>query len=322
VVSATSGPAPRTLIAAVVPAFVPAFVLSLGALAAGCGPDWRLPLLVEPEPASGDRNGAAPLRVLEGTSVWTGELPIRAAACQPACADLDGDGLSDVWEQALLHAVRPTLQFHRDDGMFFDPRAALAMIGRVTPWDDTILVILVITYGRDYGRCGGDDHPGDLERIALELRPLADGRSARADRWYIAAHEGTSYDASRYGTFPAQPPIGPLRAMRWSLDAPPDSLLVARDKHATYPSLAACAGRRVPCVDDLCSVDQPIDLLPWNAGEPTAPLLEDLDDLGFPGQCVWCPRVFCGDAPGAPAASCVPPLLEKLEHSPFQLPGR
>lgn len=297
-------------------------LLALAALLAapsGCGPDWHLPLIVEPEPPGGDRFGGGPaLRLRDGTLVWSGDLPIRADACQPACADLDRDTLSDVWEQELLRAVRPTLWLHRDDGVFFDPRAAMAMIGRVTPWGDTIHVMIAILYTRDYGRCGGDDHPGDVERIALELHPLADGRSARAERWYTAAHEGTSYEASLYGTFPLPRPIWPSGSlMYWTPGSTLDGLIVARDKHATYPSLATCAGRRVPCVDDLCSIDVPLDILPWNAGEPEAPLLENLDALGFPGQCVWCPQAFCGDAAGAPESSCVPPLREKLERSPF-----
>jgi hypothetical protein len=302
--------------------------LALAALAA-CEPSWDLPLIAEPAQTRADQD--AELRAVEGSPVWTGAQPMRAGDCGPPCADRDGDGLADVWERALLRAARPTLWFHRDDGMFRDRRAALAMIGRVTPArvpgaggrpgagggsDEKLLVTIVLAYSRDYGRCGGDSHPGDTERIALELTPLPDGRSVRAERWYTAAHEGTSYDASSRGHFFALE-HHPALTWQWSLDAPPDSLFVARDKHATYPSLAACAGRRLTCVDDVCGAEVPLELPVWNAGEPDAPLLTSLDALGFPEQCVWCRQPFCGDGRDAAAGGCASPMADKLEHSAF-----
>jgi hypothetical protein len=281
-------------------------LVALLAIAACTSPDWQLPA------AATDQGREVPvLEIRNGQPIWSSDLAIWTSDCFHDCLDEDRDGLQDVWEQALLQSVRPILWMHHDDGLFRDRRAALAMIGRVWATATTIHVIIVIAYTKDYGRCGSDSHPGDSERIVIQLAALADRHSVRADRWYTAAHEGTSYDASLFGTFASMHGAH----VRWQSDSPVDALYVSRDKHATYPTATTCAGHSVPCLDDICAADVPIDVTPWNAGEPSAPLLLDLSAHGFPEQCTWCNTPFCGDGSGR--ANCAGSVRDKLTHDPF-----
>lgn len=292
--------------------------LALLALAACSRPDWAPPHMAR-DGAARDRLG---LR-LDMTDSWeprlSSPLPLRAAACAPGCPDADADGLNDLWEDALLVRLRPRLVFHGEDAMFHDHHAALALIGRVwpspDPLDGRIVVVFVIAYAHDYGRCGADSHDGDTERVVVELVADPAGHAVIASQWYTAAHEHTSWDAARFGMFawlaPADPPA------IWQVH-------VARDKHASYTSVEDCAGHGVACLDDVCAAGSaavPLTVPVWNAGEPDGPRLDDLGPLGFDGECAWCDQRFCGGGrgPDDARAGCASPVRDKLGHDPFGL---
>lgn len=256
----------------------------------------------------------------EGAQVLVSASPIRAAR---ASDDVDRDGLSDAWEDAVLETVRPILLLHSGDGAFHDRDAVIALVGRVAPARDHILVAITIAFSRDYGRCEGDRHPGDTERVAVELipDPRDPDRAVIANRWYTAAHEGTASDRSAQGMFFDLGPVGPEAGVDVGTGSLPLwSVLVARDKHASYTTREACAGKRVPCLDDVCadwSTVVPLYLAPWNAGEPSHPRLEELGEVGFPGECAWCTQTFCG---GRTTTGCASPMVGKLLVDPFELP--
>jgi hypothetical protein len=286
------------------------------AICACGGPEWSMP---EHRETRDDHRGLAIDDTGQGVPVLVSALPIRASR---ATDDRDRDGLSDAWEDAVLAAVRPILLLHTDDGAFHDPEAVLALVGRVAPAGDHVLVAITIAFARDYGRCGGDRHAGDTERVAIEL--IADPRRPEhaviANRWYTAAHEGTASDRGATGTFSELGPPPPESGIDPATEVPPLwSVFVARDKHASYTSQHACAGNRAPCLDDVCAdfaTVVPLDLAPWNAGEPDAPRLDALDEVGFPGECAWCSRNFCG---GRTATGCASPMTDKLLVDPFVL---
>jgi hypothetical protein len=258
-------------------------------------------------------------QTLAGVPDLVSPAPIRALR---AADDVDRDGLSDTWEDAVLATVRPILLLHAGDGMFRDPDAVLALVGRVAPVGDDILVTITIAYSLDYGRCDGDRHPGDSERVAIQLArdPMRPDRVVTPNRWYTAAHEYTSYDRKQSGWFAELGPPGPDAGRDPATgDLPLWAVYVARDKHASYVSLEACAGNRVACLDDVCadwSTVVPLALVPWNAGEPGAPRLDALDEVGFSGECVWCGSKFCG---GRKTTGCASPLIDKLLPDPFVL---
>ncbi len=285
-------------------------------VAAACGDlEWIGPQYREA------RDGDAYLTVeqtFDGAPVLVSPGPIRAMR---ATDDVDRDGLSDTWEDAVLATVRPIMMMHSGDGVFHDRDAVVALVGRVAPATAHILVTIVIAYSRDYGRCDGDRHAGDTERVALELvaDPHRPDRAVIVNRWYTAAHEGTASDASAQGEFAQLGPPRPETPVDFATGSLPVwSVLVSRDKHASFTSPEACAGNRVPCLDDICATFSSVvalDLAPWNAGEPAAPRLDDLDEVGFHGECAWCPRRFCG---GRTASRCASPMREKLLVDPFR----
>jgi hypothetical protein len=94
------------------------------------------------------------------------------------------------------------------------------------------------------------------------------------------------------------------------------------DKHATYSTIEICEGISVvPCVDEDCGPDgvarpADYDLLPaaFNAGEDTAPRLDDLTVAGFPGDSAWDGTDFCG---GLGGSGCSSPVRDKLLVDPF-----
>ncbi len=257
------------------------------------------------------------------------DLPRLRAGCVgldgdgELCEDLDGDGLLDTWEAMLLDQVRPIVRIGGDEDLLFDPSAMVGSIGRVAPvGDDTVLVIMVLAYSRDYGRCSFTEHAGDSERVALRLRPL-DGGSVEIVEAYTAAHEDTAVDSSARHrvdelAFAADPLTG---QPRWRVFA-------SEGKHATYVSPAACgAFADAACLAEACPGERwapALELLipVVNAGEELAgmPVFDDPWTWPFLFSWPWDGSEFCGDR-YASDVSCSSSLRGKLLDDPFNPAG-
>jgi len=256
------------------------------------------------------------------------DLPAAPADCAvdrpPAlCADDDGDGLVDEWEDVVLDRFRPFVRIDKGDPLHIDGEGRVASVGRVVPvvagdGSARIRLFLVLGYSRDYGRCTFGSHLGDSERVVLDLLPGAstDG-SARLIGAYTAAHEGSGRDTSRL--FEGDE----IAALEYADDPatgePRWAVYSSRAKHATYATAALCEanGSWIFCGDEDCasgrSLDPPNELLMpvVNAGEPDAPRAEEMMD-----EPVWEDVAFCGGL-GHGDGSCASPLREKLLSDPF-----
>jgi hypothetical protein len=236
------------------------------------------------------------------------------------CEDRDHDGLLDTWEEMVLDRVRPIVRIGGDEDLLFDPGAMVGSVGRVAMVDDdTVLVIIVLAYSRDYGRCSFTEHAGDTERVALRLRPL-DGGSVEIVETYTAAHEYTTVGSSARHvvdelTFADDPRNG---QPRWRVFS-------AEGKHATYVTPAACdAHAAAMCLAEGCPGDRwapELELLipVVNAGEEDAEMsvLEDAWTWPFIGSYPWDGREFCGDRESS-GVTCSPSLRSKLRADPFE----
>jgi hypothetical protein len=241
------------------------------------------------------------------------------------CEDADLDGLVDVWEIFALELLRPMLRLDEAESLVDDPDTVLAFVGRVAPAaanPDQTRMFVMLGYHRDYGSCGFTAHNGDSERVALDLGPLAGGGPGDVVMTgaYTAAHEGTATDGSRLF-------VG-SELDQLVIEPDPDStdprwvVFPSADKHATYATIDICENvSPLPCFDEDCAPDgvaspADYDRLPpvWNAGEESAPMLEALDAVGFPGDDAWADQEFCGGLGGSGCSSAV---REKLLVDPF-----
>jgi hypothetical protein len=239
------------------------------------------------------------------------------------CADDDGDGLTDRWEELIIDRFRPLVRFDENESLLGDPAFVTAMVARVAPAGDALVAFMMLGYSRDYGSCGGlSAHNGDSERVVVELVPEPDGGACdvRVNRAYTAAHEGTVTDHGRVFEGAA---LGELvHAFDPSLGEPRWVVFSSENKHATYASEAICEGiSDVPCFDEDCGADGAPDpetferLFPFvNAGEELAPFVTDLGPIGFAGEDAWADQDFCG---GLGGILCASPVREKLLASPF-----
>ena len=271
-----------------------------------------------------------------GELAFRTRLPAMASDCEAElpgpllCADRDRDGLTDIWEWLAIRHLRPFVRLHDDEQFLQDPDGIMAHVARVTPADDgRIRVFIIIGFSRDYGSCGVSKHAGDSERVIYDLTPMSAGGSGdyRVNGFYAAAHEESPND---HGQLIWAEDFDDLEIVRdpVSRDAR-IRVYSSRDKHATYISPAAClnsglqiAGLRVPCTQDFCDdgaetrvTERDLELPFVNAGEPEAPLVEDLEEIGFPGDDPFLDQAFCGghDREGR----CATSLLLRLTQDPF-----
>ncbi|NUO48537.1 MAG: hypothetical protein HOV80_06745 [Polyangiaceae bacterium] len=256
-------------------------------------------------------------------------LPIDAADCMVLsndlpCDDLDGDGITDVWENAALDRLRPIQRFDEDETLINDdPTAVLGDVGRVAPAGELVHVFIMLGYSKDYGSCGGfTGHNGDSERVALELERIegAGAGDVRVRQAYTAAHEGTSND---HGQVFADADLGLLVHDLDPMTGEPRWVVFpSSDKHGTYGTIEICEDVSIiPCVDEDCGPDGVADpamydrLPPFvNAGEEAMPLVTDLTVIGFPGDDAWAEQDFCG---GLGGTGCSDDVRNKLLPSPF-----
>jgi hypothetical protein len=240
------------------------------------------------------------------------------------CGDVDADGLTDAWEDAVLGRLTPAIRFDEAEPLVSDPMAVLVNVGRVAPADDGsggLRAFIMVGYHTDYGRCGLSGHDGDSERVALDLAVVGPG-DVDVLGFYTAAHEGTITDHGhvfRDGelaelVFPTDPVLMQPRWMVFSSDG----------KHATYGSVQRCEDAEwLVCLEEDCEADG-VDPLQYtwvpevfNAGEESAPRLTDLGAIGFPGEDAWLDQDFCGGGDGGVWGVCASSVREKLLDDPF-----
>lgn len=239
------------------------------------------------------------------------------------CADGDLDGLVDRWEDVLLDRLRPFVRIDEGDPLRVDASGRVGSVGRVAPvvgdgGEAAIRVFLVLGYSRDYGRCTFDEHLGDSERVVLDLARTQGARGAvRLTRAFTAAHEGTSQDSS--DLFEGEGLLELEYAEDPHLGQPRWAVYASRSKHATFASPALCEANEswIFCGDEDCAagrVDSPSNelLMPVvNAGEPDAPLADQMMD-----EPIWDDVDFCGGL-GHGDEPCASPLREKLLLDPI-----
>lgn len=271
--------------------------------------------------------GSAPFVETSWTEAWNDTLALRTnvprlvAACSTVtgapCEDADADGLADRWETVLLEAMVPLVRFDEAEPLVDDPDAVFVAIARVAPVGDRVRAFITLAYHNDYGRCGLSAHPGDSERVALDLEVLAEGDVGIVGA-YTAAHEGTVTDHSTVfvgGDLSELVFETHAGALRWVVFA-------SDGKHATYATVDRCEGASfLPCLEEDCGPDGVPDptvyeQLPpvFNAGEQATPMLSTLDVVGFPGEHAWEDQQFCG---GLQGLICAGSILSKLTVDPF-----
>lgn len=183
------------------------------------------------------------------------------AGIDAGLADLDLDGLDDAIEAQLAAASLPVLGVHPSDAC---ARSGLLYRARKHPLDPTLVFIVYVhLFERD---CGLTSHVGDDEVFAVTVNPSVGVTAMRA-----ISHQGTLCERrSDCGT------CNGASACETSSGRP--IVYFSKDKHAAYVSRSACG--TLTCLDQCASGDrQGIPLV--NAGEPNAPLTEDLTDAGF-----------------------------------------
>jgi hypothetical protein len=256
-----------------------------------------------------------------------------AARCA-GCKDVDGDGLNDEWEDAVLAKLTPLVTFDEDEPMMKgDNRDAFAAIGRVFPSGDRVVVSVLILYAKDYGApnpvCfGASSHSGDAERAALELE-ITGGGNAVSRAAYTTGHEGTPEDQTTIVRDGEQKRLEDVNG-RWRVYS-------SQGKHATYMSKEHCESARLStllhrfCASEDCAPDKMSDEAKTrftrapkvlNVGELDAPRAEneDLGRLGFEGVRAWSDERFCGGITGlsdGERAKCPDALKAKLPKNPF-----
>jgi hypothetical protein len=202
-----------------------------------------------------------------------------AYAQGPVEVDTDGDGLSDLREQALLERFVPRFQVSRADcavkpALFEEGVAKPTVVerdgtiyGQVTPrervrgGDAVVEVHFYDLWSVDCGRMG---HPLDAEHVSALLRaktmdsPVEDWRAVY---WFAAAHEGTVCDASEV-------------AAAKVLDAERQGATVwlSAGKHGAFLNETACTQG---CGGDRCVEMTPLVVTRViNLGEPGAAMHE------------------------------------------------
>jgi hypothetical protein len=212
---------------------------------------------------------------MAGVRAWL--IAVSLAVAVPVAAqDLDRDGLSDQFEQALLERFTPTLLLAAGecDGVpaSFAPSVSEPMVrakdgtlyGQAFPIRShaglaEIELHFFHLWARDCGRLG---HALDVEHVSAIVS--AAGRDApvarwHATAWYAAAHQGSACDAS------SGAPATVLGAV-----ASGPRVFVSRGKHASYFDRGQC---KWGCGGDQCGdgrAIRPARII--NIGERGAPL--------------------------------------------------
>lgn len=273
----------------------------------------------------------------DGALVVRTDVPAWADACA-SCADVDRDGLSDRWEDALLDRLRPRMALHPEEPLVTDPDGRFGYVARVFRPEGAprgiVRAIIVTGFSLEpgvllFGKIPVSAHDGDSERVAVELSLRDDGREATVTRVYFAVHEHTPNDHSRvYSEAETR------RVLTWGEDAsgqPRWVVFPSRAKHPQFPNPEACEAtslRGTGLFREHCATSEATShpVLPAivNAGEPSAHRIDDLAIVGFPGDEAWVAQKFCGGFRERPrlGGGCAESIAEKLLDDPFAKSAR
>ena len=197
---------------------------------------------------------------------------VDASATPDAFVDVDHDGLDDGEEDRIAHAYLPFLSIDPQDSC---PLAGIVYRLRPHPMapQTRLHLIVDVMYQAD---CGAAGHAGDDEVFALTIdpsRPAPDGILAvRA-----ISHQGTPCEhVSDCGSCSGLSAC--TTATRNGAAYP--VVFASKDKHGNYMSESACNGA---CFfTNYCTQAQtPAEPPMQNAGEPGAPMTQDLTTSGF-----------------------------------------
>jgi hypothetical protein len=238
-----------------------AFAFASSSLMAACGSG-------TPDIKQGDSKGVVP----SNTSGMAGGGGAGGSGGTggSASADVDGDGIDDALEQTLAETYLPFLSL--------DPTDACSLGGIVFrlyphPMDPALVhVIYDHLFETD---CGLNGHTGDNEvfgaTINPKIPPPAGILALRA-----VTHQGEICEKiTQCGTCPG------LKACATAMkngQAYPVAFS-SKDKHATYVEKDQC--NVFACLDSCALNDKDTPVILVNAGEPSAPLTEDLTTHGF-----------------------------------------
>lgn len=207
---------------------------------------------------------------------------VLCASVLPSTEDSDRDGISDKFEQQLLHKFAP--QFHLSarecDGFpaEFQPgsreprplKSNGTIYGQVFPValpDRTGFHIEAHFYHLWNRDCGLNGHALDAEHVSALLFSETDDanpESWKAAYWYAAAHEDTVCDASHA-----------VRSSFVNAEHQGPNVWISAGKHASFLSLDLCRGG--------CGGDQCADMRPMSSAN-----LLNIGELGAPmNGAVW-----------------------------------
>jgi hypothetical protein len=200
---------------------------------------------------------------------------VSIAAMGQQAPDSDDDGLSDAFENALLHKFQPQFEISREDcagePAQFAPGAARPTVraedgtlyGQAFPHKATpdgehqIELHFYHLWRADCGRLG---HPLDAEHVSVLLRGLgADASQWKAVYWYAAAHEDTVCDASQI-----------TRAATLEAETRGPTVWISSGKHGSFLDEELC---QRGCGGDRCTDMKPlVSAGVVNVGEFAAPM--------------------------------------------------
>lgn len=188
----------------------------------------------------------------------------------PPLVDEDGDGLDDALEARLAADYLPYLSLHPSDGC---PLGGIVYRLRPHPGDAAkIHVIYVHLFERD---CGLNGHVGDDEVFAMTIDPAAPPPAGIVAIKAIS-HQGTLCErTSQCGACPGLSACDTalVEGVAWPV------VYTSKDKHATYARKSSCG---FGTCFDTCELNPTRAVPPLvNAGEPDAPLVNDLTTQGF-----------------------------------------
>jgi hypothetical protein len=185
---------------------------------------------------------------------------VSIAAMGQQAPDSDDDGLSDAFENALLHKFQPQFEISREDcagePAQFAPGAARPTVraedgtlyGQAFPHKATpdgehqIELHFYHLWRADCGRLG---HPLDAEHVSVLLRGSgSDASQWKAAYWYAAAHEDTVCDASQI-----------TRASALQAETRGPTVWISRGKHGSFLDEELC---QRGCGGDLCADTKPL----------------------------------------------------------------
>lgn len=287
-------------------------------------------------PAAGlSEDQTVALTVSGGGRVIVSSRPFMVAKdAVGGATDPDGDGVLQAFEEAALRRLNPRIQIDEDENWFRNRSTDKVMqFARVTAYPSRqvpryLLLYFATTWSRDYGRdtLGIDlydeyvaqRHNGDVERV-IEAWEIV-GEQAAELRWvFTSAHFGPTYHSGVWAARGRSCNYGKVVAgsdqticATLQFDDGRVKLQASESKHAFYPTVGACEDVRLVVnamgtgVGEDCGGGRTFTFAVYNAGEPDAPLLDDIGSL-FAGERIWSSAEFCGGTDGTynPDLPCV-----------------